>query len=152
VAPRTPLHGTLVCRGTPVGNHCYKGLGVSTKCYASNLFTFYNTALIFWKKKLRARLGFKRHFLSLILHFKTNKYKTVSLNSCFYLMSHGRPNKCQYCLFEFSFSRLRSKSRLSRVVVLNPLSISFQSHLNYEFILKTKIDNDCLINDALGTF
>jgi len=23
-APLTPLHGTLVCRGTPVGNHCSK--------------------------------------------------------------------------------------------------------------------------------
>jgi hypothetical protein len=28
-APLTPLCGTLVCRGTPVGNHCSKG---STDC------------------------------------------------------------------------------------------------------------------------
>ncbi len=28
-APMTPLHGTLVCRGTPVGNHCSRVLSIT---------------------------------------------------------------------------------------------------------------------------
>ncbi len=55
VAPLTPICGTLVCRGTPVGNHC-------STSYSLSIFLYVKACICFFIPHLLFLFGFAQRF------------------------------------------------------------------------------------------
>ncbi len=83
-APLTPLCGTLVCRGTPVGNHCFKGLFVNDAFLIGENYYINGTKVHF---KALGIEKLKAFMIQLCLYKTVHSYTTFGFTNIFTFLS-----------------------------------------------------------------